>query len=153
MLGHRDFDKNHNWTHNNIPTHLRETTISFIDLNRLSILLHEDIPSFSNSHNSLSPTQRIAFDLVMSHFRNTKYAEPLKLVIQGIAGIDKSYLISCLKFSLQTASEQNACPLLLLAPIGVAAFNIHSSTIHSALQIPIGEMRPLEGQSLSKLQE
>ena len=35
MLGHRDFDKNHNWTHNNIPTHLHETSIPFIDFNRL----------------------------------------------------------------------------------------------------------------------
>ena len=89
----------------------------------------------------------------MSHFRNTTYAEPLKLVIQGTIGTEKSYLISCLKFALQTASEQNAYPLLPLAPTGVVAFNIHAFTIHSALQIPIGEMDPLEGQSLSKLQE
>ena len=27
MLGHHDFDKNHNWAHNNIATHLHETTI------------------------------------------------------------------------------------------------------------------------------
>ena len=47
MLGHREFDKNHNWSHNNIPTHLHVTTTSFIDLNRLSIQLHEDTPSFS----------------------------------------------------------------------------------------------------------
>ena len=89
----------------------------------------------------------------MSHFRNTTYAQPLKLAIQGTAGTEKSYLISCLKFALQTASEQNACPLLLLAPTGVAAFNIHAFTIHFALRIPIGEMHPLEGQSLSKLQD
>ena len=74
MLGHHDFDKNHNWTHNNIATHLHETTISFIDLNRLSTQLHEDTTLLSISHDSLSPTQRIAFDLVMSHFRNTRYA-------------------------------------------------------------------------------
>ena len=126
-----------NWTHNNICTHLHETTTSFIEVNRFSIELHEDIPSFSNSPNSLSPTQCIAFDLVMSHFRNTSYAQPLKLVIQGTTGTEKSYLISCLKFALQTASEQNACPLLLLAPTGVADFNIHASTIHSALRRPI----------------
>ena len=89
----------------------------------------------------------------MSHFRNTAYAEPLKLVIQGTPGTGKSYLSYCLKFALQTASEQNACPLLLFAPIGVAAFNRHAFTIHSSLRIPIGEMHPLEGQSLSKLQE
>ena len=26
MLGHHDFDKNHNWTHNNITTDLISTT-------------------------------------------------------------------------------------------------------------------------------
>ena len=105
MLGHREFDKNHNWSNNNIPTHLYETTTSFIDLNHLSIQLHEDTPSFSNSPNSLSPTQYIAFDLVMSHFRNTTSVQPLKIVIQGTAGTGKSYLISYLKFALQTASK------------------------------------------------
>ena len=153
MLGHREFDKNHNWSHNNICTELHETVTSFIEVNHLSIQLHEDIPYFSNYPHSLSPTQCIAFDLVMSHFRNTTYAQPLKLVIQGTVGTGKSYLISCLKFTLQTTSEQNSCPLLLLAPMGVADFNIHASTIHFALRIPIGEMHPLEGQSLSKLQE
>ena len=153
MLGHREFDKNHNWSHNNIPTHLHETTTSFIDLNRLSIQLHEDIPSFSNSPNSLSPTQHIAFDLVMSHFSNTTYAKTLKLVIQGTTGTCKSYLISCLKYALQNASGHNVSPLLLLAPTGVVAFNIHALTIHSTLRIPTAEMHPLEGQSLSNLQE
>ena len=57
-LGHHEFDKNHNWSHNNICTQLHETATSFIEVNRLSIELHEDIPSFSNSPNSLSPTQR-----------------------------------------------------------------------------------------------
>ena len=81
MLGHCDFDKNHNWTHENIPTHLHETMISFIDLNRLSTQLHEDTQSLSNSHDSLSPTQCIAFDLVISHFRYSTPSQPLKMVI------------------------------------------------------------------------
>ena len=74
MLGHHEFDKNHNWSNNNIPTHLHETTTSFIELNHLSIQLHEDTPSFPNSPNSLSPTEHIPFDLVISHFRNTTSA-------------------------------------------------------------------------------
>ena len=85
MLGHRDFDKNHDWTHNNITNDLHHTTKSFIDLNRLSTQLHEDNLSFSNSPDSLSPTQRMAFDVVISHFRNTTSAPSLKMVIQGTA--------------------------------------------------------------------
>ena len=133
MIGHRDFDKNHDWTHNNITNNLHHTSTSFIDLNFLSTQLHEDNLSLSNSHDSLSPTQCMAFDVVVSHFRNTTSAPSLKMVIQGTARTGKSYLISCLKYSLQTPCEQSGCVLLLLAPTGVAAFNIHASTIRSAL--------------------
>ena len=153
MIGHLYFDKLHNWTHNNITNDLHPTTTSFIDLNLLSTQLHEDNLSFSNSPDSLSPTQRMAFDVVISHFRNTTSTPSLKMVIQGTAGTGKYYLISCLKYSLQTPCEQSGYVLLLLAPTGVATFNIHAYTIHLALRIPIGEMQPLEGQPLSKLQE
>ena len=95
----------------------------------------------------------MAFDVVISHFRNTTSSPLLKMVIQGTTGTGKYYLIYCSKYALQTPCEQSGCVLLLLAPTGVAAFNIRASTIHSALRIPIGEMQPLEGQSLSKLQE
>ena len=109
MLGHHYFDKNHEWTHNNITNDLHRTTTSFIDLNRLSTQLHEDNLSLSNSLDSLSPTQRIAFDVVISHFRNTTSAPSLKMVIQGTAGTVKYYLISCLKSAVQTPSEQSTC--------------------------------------------
>ena len=95
----------------------------------------------------------MAFDVAISHFGNTTSTPSLKMVIQGTTGIEKYYLISCLKYALQTPCEQSGCILILLTPTSVAAFNIHASIIHSSLQIPISEMKPLEGQSLSKLQE
>ena len=98
MLGHRDFDKNHNWTHKNITTDLHHIATSFIDLNCLS-----------NSPDSLSPTQCIGFDVVISHFRNTTSAPSLKMLIQGTAGTGKSYLVYCLKTVVQSASEQSTC--------------------------------------------
>ncbi|XP_057861034.1 uncharacterized protein LOC131069551 [Cryptomeria japonica] len=44
-------------------------------------------------------------------------------------------------------------PLLVLAPTGVAAFNIQATTIHAGLHIPITEMHPLTRQPLMTLQE
>jgi hypothetical protein len=42
---------------------------------------------------------------------------------------------------------------MVLAPTGIAAFNIDSSTIHSSLSVPIcGTNFELEGESLKKLQ-
>ena len=34
MLGHRDFDSNHNWNHTTIPSTLHETAENFIEFNR-----------------------------------------------------------------------------------------------------------------------
>ena len=44
-------------------------------------------------------------------------------------------------------------PLLLLALIGVATFNIGASTIHSKLKIPIRDFSQLEGARFTSLQE
>ncbi|XP_059073340.1 uncharacterized protein LOC131874117 [Cryptomeria japonica] len=47
----------------------------------------------------------------------------------------------------------NQSPLLLLAPTGVATFNIGASTIHSKLRIPIQDFSQLEGTRLTTFQE
>ncbi|MGJ8945850.1 hypothetical protein AB9K17_23395, partial [Salmonella enterica subsp. enterica serovar Kentucky] len=42
----------------------------------------------------------------------------------------------------------------LLAPIGVAAFNIHGCTLHSVLHLPTkGDLKDLEGYALRHLQD
>ena len=53
----------------------------------------------------------------------------LNLIVSGTAGTGKSYLIQCVKNLLQ---DQVA----IIAPTGVAAFNIQGCTIHSFLDIP-----------------
>ena len=75
------------------------------------------------------------------------------MIIQGTAGTGKSYLIGAIKHAMETDSLPNKSPLLLLAPTGVAAFNISASTIHSALKIPVRDMIELQGSRLISLQE
>lgn len=75
------------------------------------------------------------------------------MIVQGTAGTRKSYLIARIRKALTSKSPQQKSQLLTLAPTGVAAFNIHASTIHSTLQIPIKEMHPLQGQTLTTFQE
>jgi len=43
--------------------------------------------------------------------------------------------------------------VVVLAPTGVAAFNIHGVTIHSVLSIPINKNYDLTGEQLKKLQK
>ena len=43
---------------------------------------------------------------------------------------------------------------MVLAPTGVAAFNVNGCTLHSALRLPTkGEIKNLEGDALRQLQE
>ena len=152
MLGHRDFDTNHNWGHTHIPLHLQNLTISFLDLNRSSN--QAELQPFSTpTPKCFSPTQRKAFEIIMSHSTQHTTTKPLCMIIQGTASTKKSYLIGCLQASFSSSSPNNPSPLLLLAPTGVTAFNINALTIHSALRIPINTMLPLECEALANLQE
>ncbi|XP_059065785.1 uncharacterized protein LOC131857361 [Cryptomeria japonica] len=75
------------------------------------------------------------------------------MIVQGTVGTGKSFLIDCIRKELNISPPVTTNPLLVLAPIGVAAFNIQATTIHAGLRIPIREMHPLIGQSLMTLQE
>src|SRR5208282_2500167 len=44
------------------------------------------------------------------------------------------------------------CPILHVAPTGIAAFNIHGSTLHQALSIPVRGRSKLTAQQLLLLQ-
>jgi len=70
----------------------------------------------------------------------------LRIIIISTAKTDKSYLISIIQDRLQENS-------IVLAPTGIAAFNIQGRTIHSSLSILICDINyKLEGESLKKLQ-
>ncbi len=52
--------------------------------------------------NSFSEMQKLAYNLVNSHFHDTSSNnEPLCLIINGVAGTGKSYLINALRVCLQ----------------------------------------------------
>jgi ATP-dependent exoDNAse (exonuclease V) alpha subunit len=65
--------------------------------------------------------------------------------LHGQAGTGKSFLISALR-----GLFGSSC--MLLAPTGVAAFNISGNTIHAALHIQVSWSDDLTGESLEALQ-
>ena len=68
------------------------------------------------------------------------------MIVSGTAGTGKSFLIGCLKGLLQGKVR-------VLAPTGVAAFNIRGCTLHSALcLLTKGDIKNLEGDALRCLQ-
>ena len=74
--------------------------------------------------------------------------EPLCLIINGVAGTGKSYLINALRNLLQ-------CKCAVTATTGKAAYNIRGVTVHSLLKLPVGSRgnKDLTGQSLCRLQD
>ena len=99
--------------------------------------------------NSFSEMQKLAYDIVKSHFDDTSSdRESLCLIINGVAGTGKSYLINAIRNLLQSRCA-------VTATTGKAAYNIRGVTIHSLLKLPIGSRgnKDLTGQSLCRLQE
>jgi len=76
----------------------------------------------------------------------------------GTAGTGKSYLIQAIRCRLLEIARNNRpnvkSPILVLALTGVAAFNIHGATIHSALFIPVNSTNfDIGGERLKQLQK
>jgi len=109
--------------------------------------------SFTKPNYQLAPKQELALSTIMQHYRDLCLKQPLRMIIQGTTSTGKSYLIDCIRETLNNFNLDKKSPLLMLAPIGVVSYNIHASTIHAGLRIPIREMRPLQGQALTLFQE
>lgn len=80
---------------------------------------------------TFSEMQQLAYDIVSNHFGNTCSAQnPLRLLIMGVAGTGKSYVIDSLRNLLQTKCR-------VLAYTGKASFNVNGVTLNSLLKLPM----------------
>ena len=82
----------------------------------------------------------MALDIILQHSKQQGTKEPLRMIIQGTTGMGKYYLIKTINKELYYQVVVGHDPLLLLVPTGVAAFNIHATTTHTELRIPINNM-------------
>jgi DNA replication protein DnaC len=99
--------------------------------------------------NSFSEMQELAYNIVNTHINSASSdEEPLCLIVIGVAGTGKSYLINAIRNLLQAKCA-------VTATTGKAAFNIRGITIHSLLKLPTGSRgkKDLTGLSLCRLQE
>ena len=93
--------------------------------------------------------QRLAFNIVESHFtNNSPEQQPLHLIIIGLAGAGKSYLINAIQNLLREKCQVSATT-------GKASYNVSGVTIHSLLKLPVGSKgcKDLTGQALCTLQD
>ena len=109
------------------------------------------IPKDTNKQidvNTFNEAQSVVYKIVFDHYMQEHGQLPLLLIITGLAGSGKSYVIDALKNLLQDSCK-------VCAYFGIAAFNVKGQTIHSLLQLPIRGKKSsdLKGQSLKKLQD
>ena len=75
-----------------------------------------------------SDEQRLAYDIITTHSNKGNPKEPLRLIINGVAGTGKCYLINGVYNYLK-----NKC--IVTATTGKASYNINEVTIHSLLTL------------------
>lgn len=119
----------------NIPNQqLESTAVQFISTAKLQFYppAIQALP-IGNDKFHLSSQQRLALDIILHHQSKQVAAPPLRMIVQGTTGTDKSFLIDCIRQKLNIFTGVKTNPLLVLAPIGVAAYNIQGTTIHAGL--------------------
>jgi ATP-dependent DNA helicase PIF1 len=154
-LGKRDLDRDFDW-------HLNYTTFedlrhreSYLESQKRLIDNVDEVPDVDIAN--LVDNQRRIFLRVVNHYHMTLAGEnppPLRINIDGTAGTGKSYLIDAISKALtEMALERGKrSPIMRVAPTGIAAFNIHGSTLHSALSLPVRGNVKLNAQQLLILQ-
>ena len=119
----------------------------------------------------LNTQQKTAFELVQSYFKtladfndgliNTK-PEPVHIHISGPGGTGKSDLIRMIREMIIRSSLKNSTSqspaVVVVAPTGIAAYNIEGITIHRALNLPVQhgscpKYVPLKGERLSAMRK
>ena len=98
---------------------------------------------------TFSEMQELAYNIVRSHFYGTSSDRTtLVLIINGVAGTGKSYLINAIRTLLSTKCA-------FTATTGKAALNINGVTVYSLLKLPVGSRgnKDLTGTNLIRLQE
>lgn len=166
-LGTRDMDRNHDWIHEGRQYYSDDDIAkagNFInnesgqDWNRGDKSVDRDLVDVQ----TLNEKQKSIFNRIDSHYNDIlmgKEVEPLGMIVMGTAGTRKSYLIRAIRERLRTMARSGSKPpVIVIAPTGVAAFNINGATIHSMLSIPIINAKrdkglDIDGERLKQLQE
>jgi len=161
-LGIRDMDLNYDWF-NDAQKHYSHADIinarEFVRQASSNISNVGEKDDDSVDYQTLNNNQKRVFKRIEAHYNDIlagHKVDPLKIIVMGTAGTGKSYLIRAIRKRLHTmAGNESDVPVLVIAPTGVAAFNINGATIHSTLAIPIINSKnvDLEGDRLKQLQD
>ena len=137
-------DDDYSWSASSVVYCNMHEMPTFITRHRQSA--HQSYFTTSAEPTNLQGRQLAAYNIVKHHVESND-SSPLRIIVSGTAGTGKSYLIHCLRLLLGDK-------LRVVAPTGVAVYNVHGSTLHSLLCLPTkAEFKDLQGETLKKLQQ
>ncbi|RXW18892.1 hypothetical protein EST38_g6956 [Candolleomyces aberdarensis] len=99
---------------------------------------------------TLNDDQALAFRIIARHVTSPQ-SNPLRMLVSGAAGTGKSRVIDALKDLFERRGEKHRC--CLSSFMGIAAQNIHGSTLHSALNLHCLSRMKLHGKTHNDLIE
>ncbi|CAG8469927.1 3415_t:CDS:2, partial [Cetraspora pellucida] len=168
-LGECSMDINHVWTGSYEAFPNLSEAASFLEQAKRDQI---ETAFYNNSDETfidpatLNKKQKEIYDYVISYYSTVLTSstdqpiEPLCAIVMGTAGTGKSYVIKAIRNRMiELAQEHNINPyeeppILVLAPTGVAAFNINGCMIYSRLFLSTNiknlELKP---ETLKKLQQ
>jgi hypothetical protein len=149
-VGHQDFG---------VELNIKTANNSMVKVVNLSRALVDD-PTYFGLVWKLNVKQRLFFNHVMYSVHRAPEVQ-LKCFLTGGASMGKSVLTSALFQSLtrwyndRSEIEKSTMKVLVMAPTGVAAFEVSGMTLHSALSIPtqqsLHEYRFMDSSKLSEM--
>jgi len=114
------------------------------------------VTALSQLHGGPAPTclAPLCCDVLTGMSENTSVCqetEHTRLIVSGQGGTGKSRVISILEqLSFQTTQMQWSISSVVVAPTGLAAFNIGGTTIHRLLCLPVEHGKPTDYTRLSQ---
>ncbi|RZC87713.1 hypothetical protein C5167_028166 [Papaver somniferum] len=130
-LGYREIDLINNWSQGLLDHPSIHEKKGFINTLKQTVQETHSVSGSGTSLIALSRQQQVALNLVLESLRSES---TIRLIISGGAGTGKSTLISAIVHSTRELFG-NEKSVRIMAPTGVAVFNIGGSTIHHELAI------------------
>ncbi|MCL7028421.1 hypothetical protein MKW94_024005 [Papaver nudicaule] len=140
LLGSRTIDLTHNWSEgiSHYPS-IHEGRTFAHSLSKVEQDTVEEYipPDLDVALSSLSQQQKAAHDIVL---RSMETRSTIRLIVSGGAGTGKSTLINAIVHSTRQLFGKKEA-VKIMAPTGIAAFNIGGATIHHELAIAVEKDR------------
>ncbi|KAK2702337.1 hypothetical protein QYM36_019052 [Artemia franciscana] len=85
------------------------------------------------------PVTKRFVDKVTNAVKSPNKTAPLRMIVSGFGGAGKSVVIKVIRNILCHHFSKDKCPVIVMAPTGLAAYSIKGETIHRGFSLPVDQ--------------